>query len=124
MAEINKELKKLIEENALAFATVDETANPHCIAVGYPKVVNKNKIIITDVAMNETIKNIQRNNNVALTVWNRKWEENCIGYELGGTAECFTSGKWKEFVNNMPENKEYNPKGAILVTISKIKKLS
>lgn len=124
MVKISKELKKLIEGNALAFATVDKAGNPHCIAVGYPKVVNKDKIIITDVAMNETIKNIKRNNNVSLTVWNRNWEENCVGYELRGTAEYFTSRKWKEFVDKMPENKEYKPKGAILITVNKIKKLS
>jgi len=79
MVKITKEMKNLIESNALAFATVDENRNPHCIAVGYPKVVSKNKIIITDVAINETIKNIQLNNNVALTVWSRNWEKECVG---------------------------------------------
>jgi len=72
----------------------------------------------------KTLKNIERNNNVALAAWSRNWEEVCEGYELKGRAEYFTSGKWKEFVDNLPENKDENPKGAILITVEKIKKLA
>ncbi len=56
MIEINEELKKLIEENVLAFATVDENGNPHCIAVAFAKVVSKNQILVTDNYMVETVK--------------------------------------------------------------------
>jgi hypothetical protein len=124
MVEINEELKKLIEENALAFATVDESGNPHCIAVAFVKVVSKNQILVTDNYMVETIENIQRNPHVALVVWNRDWEENCVGYELRGTAEYFTEGKWYEMVKQIPENEGEPCKGAILITINKIKKLA
>jgi len=124
MIEINEELKKLIEENDLAFATIDENGNPHCIAVGFCKVVSKNQILVTDNYMIETIKNIQQNPNVALTVWNKDWKENCIGYELRGTAEYFTNGKWYERIKQIPENKGEPCKGAILITIDKIKKLA
>lgn len=109
---INKTLKNLIEKNALAFATTNKKCNPHCIVVGCPKVVDKNKIVITNVEMVQTIKNIKQNKNVALVVWNRDWEKNCFGYKLKGKAKYFTSGKWKNFVDKMPENKEYKPKGA------------
>ena len=124
MIGINKELKKLIEENALAFATVDENGNPHCIAVAFVKVVSKNQILVTDNYMVETRKNIQQNPNVALTVWSKDWKEDCVGYELRGTAEYFTEGKWYEMINQIPENKEESFKGAILITINKIKRLA
>ncbi|MCD6550292.1 pyridoxamine 5'-phosphate oxidase family protein [bacterium] len=124
MIEIGEELKKLIEENALAFATVDENGNPHCIAVGFVKVISKNQILVTDNYMVGTIKNIQQNPNVALSVWNKEWKEKCVGYELRGTAEYFTSGKWYEMIKQIPENKEEPCKGAILITINKIKKLA
>ncbi|MHA1866402.1 MAG: pyridoxamine 5'-phosphate oxidase family protein [Candidatus Heimdallarchaeaceae archaeon] len=124
MVEINEELKKLIEENALAFATINENGNPHCIVVAFVKVVSKNQILITDNYMVETIKNIQQNPNVAVSVWNKDWKENCVGYELRGTAEYFTSGKWYEMIKQIPENKEEPCKGAILITINKIKKLA
>lgn len=126
MENITSEIKKLVEGNALAMATTDEAGNPHCIAVGYPKVVSGNQIVISAIYIVETLKNIERNNNVALAVWSRKWEEEgaCEGYELRGKAEYFASGKWKEFVDNLPENKDENPKGAILITVENIKKLS
>jgi len=125
MPKINlNRFKKLIENNAVGVATVGENGNPHNIAVGYVKVVENDKIIITDVGMKETIENLKRNNNVALVVWNRNWERKCIGCEMKGAAKYFTSGKWKEFVDNLPENQNCTPKGAILVTVRKIKKLA
>ncbi|RLI96568.1 MAG: hypothetical protein DRP00_05155 [Candidatus Aenigmatarchaeota archaeon] len=122
MVEISEEVKKLIEENALAFATVDENGNPHCIAVGDVKVVSTDQLLVGDNYMIETIQNIKRNPKVALAVWNRNWEEKCIGYELRGVAEYFTSGKWHEMVKEI--HKGFPAKGAILVTINKIKKLA
>ena len=78
MVEIDKALKRLIEENALALATVDKKGNPHCIAVGFVKIVSKNQILITDNYMVETRNNVQKNPNVALTVWNKDWKEKAI----------------------------------------------
>ncbi|MCK5040114.1 MAG: pyridoxamine 5'-phosphate oxidase family protein [Candidatus Aenigmarchaeota archaeon] len=124
MEELNKELKKLIEQNALALATTDKEGNPHCIAVGFVKVVSKNQILATNNYMAETTKNIQKNPNVALAVWNKNWKENCVGYELKGTVEYFTSGKWYQIIKQIPENKEEPCKAAILITIRKIKKVA
>ncbi len=122
--EINDELKKLIEGDVLALATMNENGNPHCIAVAFVKVVSNNQILVTDNYMSETIKNIKRNPNVAITVWNKNWKKNCIGYELNGTAEYFTNGKWYEMIKKIPENQGEPCKGAILIKISKIKKLA
>jgi len=41
MVKINSETKKLIEENLLAFATVDEIGKPNVITVAYVKVVSE-----------------------------------------------------------------------------------
>lgn len=117
---INNELKELIEENAMALSTVDENNHPYVIGVAYVKVVSENQILVTNNYMETTIKNLERNNNVALVVWDKDWN----GYQLRGNAEYFTSGKWMEFVKEMPENKDENPRGAILITINKVKKLS
>lgn len=123
MVKINEELKTLIEENALGFATADENGNPHCIAVGCVKVVSENQILITDDYIVETTKNIQKNPSVALAVWNKEWREDCVGYELKGTAEYFTEGKWYEIMKQNPETEGEPRKGAIVVTIEKIKEL-
>lgn len=124
MVEINEELRKLIEENALAFATSDESGNPHCIAVGFVKVVSANQILITDNYMRETKINLGKNPNVALSVWNIDWKDECIGYELKGKAEYFTEGEWHDKIKAVPENEGEPCKGAILVTINNIKKVA
>lgn len=113
----------MIEENALGLATTDKHGNPHNIAVGYVKVINNNQIIITNNYLIETIENLRKNPNVALVVWNKEWKENCVGYELIGKAEYFTSGKYLEIIKKLLINKGEPCKGAILVTLNKIKVL-
>lgn len=119
---ITQGLKKLIEANAIGFSTVDKSGKPHSIAVAYVKVFG-NKIVISNTHIKESVKNLKNNKNVALVVWNKEWEAACIGFELKGTAEHYESGKWFDFVKNMPENKGYDVKGAIVVSVKKIKKL-
>ena len=124
MNKITSKIKLLIETNALALATTNIDGKPHCIVVGYPKVVSGNKIILSAIYIVETIKNIQKNNNVSLVVWNKEWKDGCEGYELIGEAEFHISGKWAEFVKNLEENKKEHPKGAILINVKNIKKLA
>lgn len=112
---IDTKIKKIVEENPIAFATVDSSNKPNVIGVAYVKVVN-NKILITDNYMNQTKENILNNKNICLAVWNKDWN----GYKLVGTADYFTKGKWKECVEKMPENKGLSAKGAIVVNVSKI----
>ena len=109
----------MIEENPVAFATVNDGGNPYCIAVAFVKVKD-DKIVITDNYMKITKENIIKNPNVSLVVWNKNLE----GYQINGKAEYFKEGKWKDFVKSIPENKDEPCKGAILVTINKIKKLA
>lgn len=119
MIKISFEIKKLIEGNPVAFATVDCLSNPNVIGVAYVKVVSDNQILITDNFMEQTKENIIENNNVCLAVWNKTWE----GYKLIGKAEYFTDGKWKRYVEKMVENKNLPAKGAILITVSMLIKL-
>ena len=121
--EINNGMKKMIEGNALGFATVDGQGNPHNIAVGYVKVISKNELVITNNYLNETIENLKNCKKVSLVVWDREWENKCIGYELKGTAKYFTEGKWVDLIKKIPTNKGEPCKGAILVTIDKLKVL-
>lgn len=116
-------VKELIESNALAFATVDEKGDPHCIAVGDVKVISGNQILVGDNYMRETLENIKRSPEVALTVWNAGWKENkCVGYEMEGHAEYFSSGEWRERIKKIHTG--CPAKGAILITVEKVKKLA
>lgn len=95
----------------------------HCIAVGGAKVVD-NKIVITDNFMVETPKNIMRNPSIAIVVYSRTWEEDCWGYEIRGTAEYFKEGKWRDLIKDLKINKGLSAKGAIVVSVEKIKSLA
>lgn len=116
MVTITASTKKLIEENPLAFATVDSAHHPNVIGVAYVKVVWENQLLITDNYMKQTKENIENNNHVCCAVRDNEWH----GVKLVGTAEYFTSGPWKEFVEHMEENTWLPAKGAILLTLSEI----
>lgn len=119
---ISESLKKLIESNAIGFATVDKKGKPHAIAVAYVKVVD-DKVVISNAHIKRSIWNIEQNENVALVVWNKEWETACIGYELIGKAKNHTSGKWFDLVRQMPDNEGYTINSAIVIKITKIKPL-
>lgn len=112
---INPTIKKIIENNPVAFATVKNN-KPYVIGVAYCKVIEKDKILVTDNYMKSTVDNILKNNNVAMVVWNNKWE----GYQFVGKAEYFQKGKWADYVKRMKENKKLPAKGAILIKVKKI----
>jgi len=114
---MEKEIKKIIEKNPVALATTDEKGNPYCIAVADVKVID-NKLLIGDNYMKNTIENIKNNKNVCLVVWNK----DLVGYQLKGSAEYFKEGKWLELVKKI--HKGYPAKGAIVIDIKQIKKLS
>jgi predicted pyridoxine 5'-phosphate oxidase superfamily flavin-nucleotide-binding protein len=124
MAIINEGMKKMIEENAMGLATIGNDGKPHNITVGYAKVVSEDEILLTNNYLNETIENIRENNNIALVVWSKNWKEECIGYELKGTAQYFNEGRWIEFIKKIPINEGEPCKGALLIKINKVKALS
>ncbi|MBN2016117.1 pyridoxamine 5'-phosphate oxidase family protein [Candidatus Dojkabacteria bacterium] len=117
---INNKQKALIESVALAFGTCNKQGKPNVVAVACVKVVDQDKILITDNFFNKTRKNLLENKNVALTVWNKEEE---YGYQFKGPAEYFTEGKWKEIVDEMEENKGLAHKAAVLVTVKEVYKL-
>ena len=120
---ISAGIKKFIESNAMGLATVGRNKKPHNIAVAYVKVFD-DKIVISNAHIKESIKNIKKNENVSIAIWNKEWEKACVGYEILGKAKNYISGKYFDFVCNMPENKGYKITSAIVVAINKIKKLA
>jgi len=113
---INEEAKEIIENNPVAFATIDHDGHPNVIAVAYVKVADDKNIIITDNYMQTTKDNILRSPNVCLAVWDKEWK----GYKIKGVASYYTEGKWFDFIKSLPENKDCPAKGAILIEVSEI----
>jgi predicted pyridoxine 5'-phosphate oxidase superfamily flavin-nucleotide-binding protein len=112
---ITSSVKKIVEQNPLAFATVGNK-KPYVIGVTSCKVVEGDKILITDNFMKTTVRNLLTNNNVALVVWNKRWK----GYQFLGKAKYYKNGKWLNYVKNLKANKEFPAKGAIVVKVEKI----
>jgi len=116
---INKDLKELIESNPVSVSTVNSNKVPHTIYVMYIKIIGEDKILITDNYMKKTKENILQNNKVALSI--------LVGdaaFELNGIAEYFSVGDYVEQVKKIPENKGFPCKGAIVVTVEDIVKMS
>ncbi|MFA5392488.1 MAG: pyridoxamine 5'-phosphate oxidase family protein [Candidatus Paceibacterota bacterium] len=112
---LTKNIKKIIEQNPLAFATIGNK-KPYVIGVASCKVVEGDKIVLTDNFMKTTVRNLLENNNVALVVWNKKGE----GCQFLGKAKYYKKGKWLNYVKKLKENKEFPAKGAIIVKVEKI----
>lgn len=112
-----EEIKEIIEENPGALATSNSNV-PHVIGVAFIKIKD-NKIIITDIDLEETIENIKKNSNVSLAVWDEEWE----GYEIKGKAEYVQAGDYFDFVKSLEENEDEQVKGAIIISPENIKEI-
>ena len=119
---MEKEVRKMIEENPIAFASVDNMGNPHVIAVADVKVISENRILIGDNYMKKTVDNIKSNRDISIAVWENSKGSEAEGYQLDGIAEYFEKGKWREMVKKI--HRGCPNKGAIVVEIKNIKKLS
>jgi len=115
---ISKKLKNLIEKNPISLATVMPNGKPNAIGVAFVKVVDENKLLITDNYMNQTIKDIKNNPRVVIVVWDKDMN----GFKMTGKAQYLNKGKWVDEVKAMPENKDEPAKGAILFTPNLIMK--
>lgn len=115
---MNKDVKRIIEENPIAFATVNLDGSPHVIAVAYVKVKD-DKIIITNNYMTTAVANFKKNKMISLAVWNKKWD----GYRIEGEANYFEEGEWFDFVKSIKENEDEPCNGAVVIDIKEIKKL-
>jgi general stress protein 26 len=84
------------------------------------KVVSDNQLLISHNEMVKTIENLKANNKVCVTAFDEDWK----GVRIYGTAEYFNSGKWLDKVVELFTNDHTEPKGAILVTATKVSELS
>ncbi|MCX6803771.1 MAG: pyridoxamine 5'-phosphate oxidase family protein [Candidatus Diapherotrites archaeon] len=111
-------LKKAIEKGILSFSTVGRKASPHTIYVACVKVTGGSKFLITDNYMRETVKNIKTRKKVSLAILFKG-----AGFEFSGTAKYFLKGKYYALAKMLPANKGLPCKGAVLVTVSKMKRM-
>lgn len=124
MVIITPQVKELLESTILAFSTVSVSGTPNTIAIAFCKVVGDNQVLISDNFFNKTRRNLDENKKVSLTFWNKENSPDGVGYQFKGEAEVFTSGTWKDMVDNFDFNQGQSHKAAILVTVTEIWDLS
>jgi len=112
-----KDIKDKLEKAIIAVATVNSNNTPHNTPIMYAKVKD-DKVVITNNYMKTTIDNIKNNPQVSLVFW-----EGEKGWRIDGKAEHYDSGEWFDFVKSLDENKEFSPRGAIIIEVNEIKEL-
>lgn len=120
MLQIPDNVKSLLEKSIIAFGTCDQNSKPNVIAVACCKVVSPSQVLITDNFFNKTRRNLETNKSISLSFWDPVDGSNNQGYQLKGTAEVFTGGKWKEMVDADPNNAGLAHKGAVLINVTEI----
>ena len=115
--------KELIDNRPTHIATVNNDEKPNLAVVSNIRVLDDNRIIISVNEMNNTQKNIEYNDNVALTVFNDQW----VGIRMFGNAKFYDSGEYYDFCFKtfFPNGKvspfgATKPKGALVITINEI----
>ncbi|MFA5358472.1 MAG: pyridoxamine 5'-phosphate oxidase family protein [Patescibacteria group bacterium] len=108
-------LKKIKIDSVVSVATVSKSGVPNIIAAEICKINADGSLVLTDNHMNQTVKNIKENKNIALL-----YHYKDLWWKLIGTTEYFTSGKWLDIVRKLPTNKGYQPKGVLIIRVKKI----
>jgi len=115
---ISDEVRKVVEKAKVwAVATSDKNGLPNVVPIAYVKILSENQILLMDIFMKKTRKNIEENPNIALCAWNSESK----GYQFKGRAQIITSGKlFDEGVKWVKSKEDLSPKAAIVVNVEAI----
>lgn len=115
---MNKNVVNLLKEQIWYLGTYNK--EPNAVPVAFKDVTDDGKLLVGDVFLDETLKNIESNGKVAVSACNASTME---GYQIKGTAEYITEGpivdKFKKLVSDM-FNGAVTAKGALIITPEKV----
>lgn len=100
----------------VVLATSDLKAKPRAIFVEVNQAKD-DQIIITDNEMATTRQNLLENKQVAILAFE---EDYSYCHKILGEAEYYTEGEHFDFVKNLETNKDFSPKGAVVVKIKEV----
>ena len=119
MAELNEKVVKVLTAPANMWYLGTYDNEPNAVPVGF-KNVEDGKLTVGDVFLNVTLKNIEKNGKVAVSVCDMKTME---GYQIKGTAVHVTEGKYVEEYKKAAEamfKGKATAKGALVITPEKV----
>ena len=117
---LNENVIKVLKENMWDLATCHDN-QPNVVPVAFKYVTEDGRLVVGDVFLETTLKNIQANNGrIAVSVYDAKTLE---GYQIKGTAEYASEGPVVDAFKAMVEkmfNKAATAKGALMITPEKV----
>jgi len=142
MAVITNEMKQIAERAPVwAVSTISKEGIPNVVPIGLGKIISDNQVLFMALFMDKTLKNLQSNPNMAVSVWDVM---GMGGYQFKGKAKIETSGPFFEQGLKMMEEKlplmmsqmppeavkmfetimpNVKPKGAVVLEVNEIYKL-
>lgn len=117
---LNENAIKLLKGSMWDLATC-ANGEPNVVPVAFKDVTPDGKLIVGDVFLDTTIKNIQENNGrIAISVYDAQRME---GYQIKGTAQYITEGEIVKTFKSMVEqifNGAATAKGALIIDPEKV----
>lgn len=117
---LNENVKKLLKADMWDLATC-AGGEPNVVPVAFKDVTEDGKLLVGDVFLETTLKNLQANGGkIAISVYDAATLE---GYQIKGTAQYLTEGKivntFKAMVEAMFKGAA-TAKGALVITPEKV----
>lgn len=117
---LNENVVKLLKASMWDLATCSN-GEPNVVPVAFKDVTEDGKLVVGDVFLEATLKNIQANDGkIAISAYDA---QNLEGYQIKGKAEYVTEGKivdtFKAIVEKM-FNSAATTKGALIITPEKV----
>ena len=117
---LNENVKKILKESMWDLATCGNNES-NVVPVAFKDVTEDGKLVVGDVFLVTTLKNIQSNGGkIAISVYNGETLE---GYQIKGTAKYVTEGTVVDTFKAMVEkmfNGAATAKGALIINPEKV----
>ena len=117
---MNENVKNLLKNSIWDLATCAD-GQPNVVPVAFKDVTDDGKLVVGDVFLDTTLKNIRANDGrIAISVYNAQTLE---GYQIKGRAESVTAGNVVDTFKAMVEkmfNGAATAKGALIITPEKV----
>ncbi|RLI74813.1 hypothetical protein DRP05_15685 [Archaeoglobales archaeon] len=99
---LDEEMKEVLRRNICYFATSTNDGKPNVIPVGLVEPIDNSRILLVDVKMNKTRRNLEENDAVALAVTDF---EKLRAYQFKGKAKVVTEGELLEKAKQILEKR-------------------
>ena len=122
MAKFTKDMKTIIaKSDPYIVTTASSDGKPNGVPVGSVKVNSDDELMVTDVLMNKTRRNIDENPQIAVTAWDLGVH---YGYQFKGNVRVETSGalfdaEYKKMASN-PGELKLTVKAVVIVKVEEV----